>query len=69
MNNNDDFQPTNRFRWLHRHMGELNDFHPSAIRIGESSFCQVLQQLWKSQDGSLPNEWRDVPVQTDTEEY
>lgn len=61
-------KPTNQLRWIHQHMGELKDFHPSAIQIGDSNFCQVLQQWWENDSNS--GEWRDVPVQTNlADEY
>lgn len=68
--NNENMKPTNDFRWIHRHMGELKDFHPSAIQIGNSNYCQILQQRWESEIEGEQSEWRDVPVHTDlTEEY
>lgn len=51
-------------------MGELKDFHPSAIQIGNSDYCQILQQRWESEIEDGQSEWRDVPVHTDlVEEY
>jgi hypothetical protein len=65
---NENMKPTSTFRWIHLHIGELKDFHPSAIQIGDSNYCQVLQQWWESDDN--PGEWRDVPIQTNvTDEY
>lgn len=67
---NENMKPTNHFRWIHHHVGELKDFHPSAIQIGESNYCQVLQQQWVSEIEGKPDEWRDVPVHTDlADEY
>ena len=67
---NESMKPTNNFRWTHQHIGELKDFHPAAIRIGDSNYCQVLQQRWESEAEGKQSEWRDVPVHTDlAEEY
>jgi hypothetical protein len=59
---NENMKPTNKLRWVHLHMGELKDFHPSSIQIGDTNYCQVLQQWWEN--GNDAGEWRDVPVHT-----
>ncbi len=68
--NNENMKPTFRLRWIHQHMGELKEFHPSSIQIGETNYCQILQQWWESDIEGNPGEWRDIPVQTDlADEY
>jgi hypothetical protein len=58
-------QPTMKFQWLQIHMGDTAP-HPSALRMGDSVYAQVLQQKWEHPNGedddgwSHPGEWRDI---------
>lgn len=63
-------RPTSKMRWLRLHMANLGAARPSAIRIGDTTYCQVLQQWWvpiaedpddwKTWDSG---EWRDIPME------
>lgn len=42
-------------------MGKIRN-HPSALRIGDALYAQVLQQWWES---DIDGEWRDIGISDD----